>query len=276
MKDLKLVVDDNACVHCGLCAEDCPGDVLIVDNDKPKIAIEAINDCIECQHCLAVCPTGALSVFGLDPHKSLALLPEALPTRQQMKLLVRGRRTVRQYRDENVPGEVIDGLLVDLAHAPTGCNDRGLTFLVVDDKAEMQKLREGVVSAVETGIKGGRQLPDFLISAVTSYRRDGADEFFRGAPHLLVVSAADRASCGKHDVIIALAYFELLAQSAGLGTTWCGILDFAAVTTPEIKNILGIEKEAAFYAMMFGYPAVKYARTVQRDSAATVRRFHCG
>lgn len=274
MKDLKLVVDDQACVRCGVCTKDCPDDVLIVSNDIPKVSPETNEDCIECQHCLAVCPTGALSIFGLDPQKSIPLTKGALPTRQQMKALARGRRTVRQYRDANVSGEIIDDLLADIAHAPTGCNDRALTFLVVDDKDEMQKLREAVVATIETGVETAQPTPEFLTEAVASYRQHGIDDFFRGAPHLLVVSAAERASCGKHDMIIALSYFELLAQCAGLGTTWCGMLDFAATAAPEIRDILGIEKGAAFYCMMFGYPAVKYARTVQRDSAAIIRRFH--
>lgn len=275
MKDLRLIVDDKACLRCGLCAKDCPNDVLLADHDIPRISPEAADDCIECQHCLAVCPTGALSVFGLDPRKSIPLLQGTSPTRQQMKVLVRGRRSVRQYLDEDVSGAEIADLLADVAHAPTGCNDRALTFLVVDDKNEMQKLRERIVDTIEAGIGARRQIPDFLISAVASYRRDGTDDFFRGAPHLLVASAADRASCGKQDVVIALAYFELLAQCAGLGTTWCGMLDFAAAAVPDIRNILGIEKGAASYGMMFGYPAVAYARTVQRDSVAAIRRFHC-
>lgn len=274
MRDLKLVVDSTACVRCGACAKDCPSGVLTLTNNTPEVLPEAGDACIECQHCLAVCPTGALSVFGVDPGESLPLASGVLPTPQQMKTLVRGRRSIRQYRDANVPGEIVESLLADLAHAPTGCNDRGLDFLVVDDRKEMGRLREDIMNTIEAGMKAGNPIPEFLTSAVVAYRKDGTDEFFRGAPHLLIVSAADWASCGKTDMIIALAYFELLAQCAGLGTTWCGILDFAAAALPDIRSILGIGKGTPFYGMMFGYPAVKYVRTVQRDTAATIRRFH--
>lgn len=273
MKELSLLVDRDTCVRCGACAKDCPGDVLVLEDGVPAVSPEASDNCIECQHCLAVCPPGALSIFGLDPKKSVPLAKAALPTRQQMKTFVRGRRSVRQYRDENVPGEIVDELLADLAHAPTGCNDRALEFLVVDDKDEMRKLREDVVGAVEAGIKEGEKMPDFLVEAVDAFRRDGTDHFFRGAPHLLVVSAEARASCGQQDVILALAYFEFLAQSAGLGTTWCGFLDFAASVAPRIREALGVKKSIPFYSMMFGPPAVRYARTVQRDNTAAIRRY---
>jgi nitroreductase len=72
------------------------------------------------------------------------------------------------------------------------------------------------------------------------------------------------------DVDLAVAYFELLAQTAGLGTVWCGFLKFAFEIVPELKSLVGLPADHAYYAILFGYPAVHYPRTVQRDSAAKV------
>ena len=108
---------------------------------------------------------------------------------------------------------------------------------------------------------------------MAAYRQQGVDELFRGAPHLLVVSAAENASCPNEDINLALAYFELLAQSSGLGTTWCGYLKFAVDAAPELRTPLGLRPQTPFYAMLFGHPNVRYARTVQRDAAATVEHF---
>jgi nitroreductase len=118
-------------------------------------------------------------------------------------------------------------------------------------------------------------MPVFLTDAVTRYRRNGEDDFFRGAPHLLVVASGAEADCGAEDVIIALSYFELLAQSAGIGTTWCGMLKFAVDAAPALREPLGLSVNFPFYAMMFGRPDVRYARTVQRDTAAEIRRIRC-
>ena len=273
MKNLQLVVDGDACAHCGACVRDCPDSVIRLVDGLPAVNPETREYCIECQHCIAVCPTGALSALGRDPAASISLSREAFPNRQQMKTLVRGRRSVRQFCDADVRGDIIDDLLSDAAHAPTGCNDRALSFLVVDTREVMRHLREDIVCAIEMGVAKGLSMPEFLPSAAAAFRRDGTDRIFRGAPHLLIASAASRALCGKQDVIIALSYFELLAQTAGLGTTWCGMLDFVVGALPEVRDTLGIEKDAAFYGMMFGYPAVRYARTVQRDTAADVRRY---
>jgi hypothetical protein len=135
-------------------------------------------------------------------------------------------------------------------------------------------LREKVIKALEAKQKSGVVLNAFMSNAVALYRKDEGDLLFRGAPHLLIVSPGEKAGCGHEDAALALAYFELLAQSANLGTTWCGVIKFAADMIPEIRTLLGLAPDAYFYAMMFGKPAVTYARTVQRDSAARVRRIN--
>ena len=272
MDTLQFHVDAEKCIQCDTCVKDCPSEIIQRKGTVPEAAALAGGGCLECQHCLAVCPAGAISVFGLQPENSLPLINGAIPSYQQMKAFVRGRRSVRQFLDEDVPPARIDELLADLAHAPTGCNDRDLTFSLVPGREAMGRLRERMMQAIDARQKSGEVLKGFIADAVTAYRNDGRDFFFRGAPHLLIVSPGEKATCGLEDAVLALAYFELLAQSAGLGTTWCGVIKFAADLVPEIRPLLGLAPDAYFYAMMFGKPAIRYARTVQRDTAARIRR----
>ena len=274
MSNLDFTVDQSRCVRCDACVADCPRHIIHradnVNDGLPAILPQQEQNCLECQHCLAVCPTGAISVFGLQPHNSIELKAGTLPPASQMHALLRARRSVRQYKDENVPLSQIDALLATLGNTPTGCNDRSLRFLVVSDCCVMQGLRMAVIEALEKQMQGQAEFPAFLPAAVTAYKEHGVDELFRGAPHLLVVSAAETASCPNEDINIALAYFELLAQSSGLGTTWCGYLKFAVDAAPELRTHLSLGPQTPFYAMLFGYPNVRYARTVQRDNAAKV------
>lgn len=277
MNKLNFTVDQNRCVRCDACVKDCPRHIIHradnVNDGLPAILPQQEKNCFECQHCLAVCPTGAVSVFGLQPHNSIALAAEKLPSASQMRTLLRARRSVRQYKPENVSASLIDDLLATLANSPTGCNDRSLRFLVVSDRNMMVRLRLLVIEALEKQMQRQAEMPAFLPVAVTAYREHGVDELFRGAPHLLVISAAENASSPKEDINLALAYFELLAQSSGLGTTWCGYLKFAVGAAPELRTPLGLRPQTPFYAMLFGYPTVRYARTVQRDNAAKIVHF---
>jgi nitroreductase/NAD-dependent dihydropyrimidine dehydrogenase PreA subunit len=272
MDTLKFRVDAEKCTQCDACVTDCPSEIIHRTGATPEAVEPTVGSCFECQHCLAICPAGAISIFGLKPENSLPLFDGAIPSYRQMKTFVRGRRSVRQFSDEDVPPTLVDDLLADLAHAPTGCNDRDLTFSLVVGREAMGRLRERLIQAIEARQKSGTALHEFVAGAALAYRNDGRDILFRGATHLLLVSPGEKARCGHEDAALALAYFELLAQSAGLGTTWCGIIKIIADMIPGIHELLGLAPRSYFYGMMFGKPAIRYARTVQRDSAARIRR----
>jgi len=57
--DISPVVDAEACIGCGKCAEICPADAIALENKKAFIDSEK---CIGCADCIAVCPTEAASV----------------------------------------------------------------------------------------------------------------------------------------------------------------------------------------------------------------------
>ena len=61
----------------------------------------------------------------------------------------------------------------------------------------------------------------------------------------------------------------LMAQTKGVGTVWCGLLYWALKDIlPDFLPRLGIPDNYTLgYAMLFGYPAFSYYRTVERDPA---------
>jgi len=276
---LNFTVNDKRCTRCGLCQSDCVARIIQQAGDAlPQIPADKEALCIQCQHCLAVCPTGAISILGKNPGGSIPLTSGHFPTLEQMSFLMRGRRSIRHYKDQNVDPALISQLLATLANGPTGVNRHELTFTVIDDKAVMQSLREKTMAALDEAQKANR-IPAslaYLANVVTPYFKHGADIMFRGAPHALIVSAPPDAPCPQEDVALTLAYFDLLAQSAGLGSVWWGMLKMALLAVPELKPLFGIPPDHVYYAMLFGIPTIRFARTVQRDEAAVIRRLYCG
>lgn len=273
MSNLNFIVDREKCIHCDACVKDCPRRIIQSRDTYPGIPADLEEKCIRCQHCLAICPTGAISIFGLKPEDSIPLEPKPSVSPEALSRFMRSRRTIRQYREENVDRKLIDKLLVDIAYAPTGGNTCDLTFTVVDDRLTLRGILEKMVCGLEA-IPEKTDMPEFIPQAVQSYRHSNADMIFRGAPHLLIASAGENAYCGDADVVIALSYFELLAQSHGLGTTWCDFLKFILNFQPELGTLFGIPVDRPYRAILFGLPAIHYARTVQRDHAARVRTIH--
>jgi nitroreductase len=247
----------------------------LLQGTPPRLGPEQRSQCIRCQHCMAICPTGALSIDGKNPSDSIPLSKDSFPSLEYMERLVQGRRSVRQYQDKNVDPARIQQLLDALAYVPTGVNAQALTISVIDQKTVLSRLREQVLSGLDRCAKSGR-IPEhlsFLGTAPSAFNERGIDMIFRGAPHLLVVSAPLTAPGAQTDTSIALTTFELMATCAGLGTVWCGLLKMALEVAPDLKPLLELPLEGIhYYPMLFGYPAVKYARTVQREGAAVIKR----
>jgi nitroreductase/NAD-dependent dihydropyrimidine dehydrogenase PreA subunit len=270
---LDFRVDAELCTRCGSCVLDCPVRIIEQEGDAPPFILpENERSCMRCQHCLAVCPTGALSILGRLPADSFALTAEELPSLGQMERLVRGRRSLRHYHEEDVDGALIERLLRAVANAPTGVNRMELSLRVISRREDLLRLRAKVHAELLAAETAG-SLPErakYLARSARVFREEGRDVIFRGAPHALIVSAPPDAPCPEQDVALALAYFELLAQSAGLGTVWWGMLRTALEALPHLKPLVGLPPDHVYYAMLFGKPTFQYARTVQRDDGAVI------
>lgn len=221
-------------------------------------------------------PTGAISVDGHNPDASRRIL-NAWPQPEQLENLIKGRRSVRQYRPENVDPALLQQVLDVSAHAPTGVNARKLWVGVMDDMDRMQAFREDVYArladkALHNALPQCRRTA-FFAAAPRLWKEQGIDGIFRGAPHFVLVGNAKDAPCQEQDPLIYLSYMELYAQSLGLGTTWCGLLYWCLqLMLPELLPELGLPETHSFqYAMLLGEPAIRYARTVEYGPA-TVHR----
>ena len=270
---LQFAIDKNRCIKCGLCAKDCPVKIINLEAGFPAIADEAKERCMQCQHCLAICPKGALSILGNHPDDSLALKGN-LPAAEQLETLIKGRRSVRQYRDENLSPELMQQLLNVTRHAPTGVNMDHVRFHVIADKNALAVFRKEVYAALAEVIAAGK-LPEKrsrFADISNAWQEKGIDILFRGAPHLVVTTAPKNGVCSAADCMIALSYFELYAQSLGVGTVWNGLMMWTLnELVPSLQQRLGIADDYMLgYVMAFGPAALKYQRTVNRGPADVV------
>lgn len=262
-------VDPQRCIRCGECVNDCPVNILVLGDTLPYTTEGKEGDCIGCQHCLSVCPTGAVSVLGLHPDDSVDLTEVQLPSLDQMEVMVKGRRSVRRYVDENVDSFLIRRLLDMANYAPSGRNDRQVCFSVIDNRDVMNRFREetleGLAHLVQhNALPLGYELFADIVSGWSMYQ---VDVLFRWAPHLVVVSVPEGAASPEPDGLIALSQFDMAARSAGLGTLWNGLVKMAITLVPELRVVLKIpDNHLVIFAMCFGKPDISYARCPQYDA----------
>ena len=241
------------------------------ENGLPRIPEHKESYCIRCQHCLAVCPTAALSILGHDPDQCAQVMPLAP---EALENLIRSRRSVRRFSPQAVDRDTLNRLMDVTAHAPTGKNQRRVRFTLVDDPKVMEGIRVRTLEGIRKAAMDD-SLPDgmeFFAKFLGPYEQ-GRDIIYRWAPHMLIASAPGDSAAPEADPFIALSYFEIMAQSLGLGTLWCGFARWALQSVvPELGRALGIPADhRSMYAMMFGRPAVRYARTVQREATGVHR-----
>lgn len=261
-------VDPAKCIRCGECVNECPVNILVIGDTVPFVADGRSGDCIGCQHCLAVCPEGAVSVLGLKPEDSYQLDGTEMPSYLQLDRLLRGRRSVRRYLDEDVDSTVIGKLLQTAYHAPSGRNDRRLSFSVIDRRQVMNRFREQTYDGLSELVKNN-ELPagyEFFVDIVNGWTMYQVDVLFRWAPHLVVATAPIDSPSAEVDTIIALGHFEIAAQGLGLGTLWNGLAKMSISLLPELKIPLKVPDQTLIgFTMSFGKPEVSYARSVQYD-----------
>ncbi len=273
---LNFKVDIDKCVKCGACVDDCPTRIIkMADGGFPQIEAEDELKCMKCQHCYTLCPTGAISIFDLNAEDdSVELSKDVLPTPESMDVLIRGRRSIRKYKQENVDKKLIEKLLITTYNCPTAVNNNALRFDVIDDIEKMNKIRDGIMGEL-ISLQQNSGLPpqaDYLEkAAINPWKKHKVDGIFRTAPHALIVSASADVPYNRiNDVCIALSYFELAANASGLGTTWCGLLKQSLELLPEYKNKLLTSGASDYYCMLFGYPDIHFARTAKRDYMAKI------
>lgn len=278
--DKKLVINEEKCIHCGLCEKTCWNGALKLtgENRTPTMVITEITDewhlCWECQRCLAVCPTGALSICGKDPADSLPR--EMIPSPESVEALIANRRSCRSFQQKNVDKDLIYDILFTCGNSPTGSCNQIMEFTVIDDIDVMKEftslLQKEMFEKLEEGIHPPRF--DFDDMAMIKSRYDAGEEFcFRGAPHLLVAHAPIGKGEWVFDTGIALGYAELLMETNGLGFIYVSTPWAALQICPKTRAFLQIpDNHYISCPVGFGWPAYHFKRGVQRQDVFKINR----
>lgn len=137
---------------------------------------------------------------------------------------IKGRRSVRGFKDEPVPEEALSKILEAARIAPSAANRQEYKFIVVKD----EKVRKELSVACR-------------------------NQTFVGEASVVIVGCATNPSRRYSfvDVAIALDHMTLVAHSLGLGTCWIG-----AFTEDEVKKLLNIPEQASVVCILpVGVPA---------------------
>lgn len=284
-----ITIDHEKCTLCGRCAAVCPA--MVMERSGGRMEYAHKNVCILCYHCVAVCPEGAVSCeeFGLDAFRAIDRLKPATPAAARSLML--RRRSVREFKNKEVPRKLLEELAEAAAHAPTGHNAQSVQLSIISDTKVINKVdrritktfcsivefldnpvAEGVIKAV--GGRGGAEKFDGARGLVQRFETAGAPrnmQVFRGAPAVIIAhTPPGAAGSPPHDCTIALCHAMLLANAHGLGATWIGFIVSATRIDPTLKRPLGVPLRNTIHAaMILGWPKYTYKRMIPRKELKT-------
>ncbi|MFC7216101.1 nitroreductase family protein [Saliphagus sp. GCM10025334] len=148
---------------------------------------------------------------------------ETVPTLDAFHSLAETRRTIRGFRPEPIPDDVLEQVLSAANQAPSGANSQPWEFLVIRDKEDKETVAEAFQKEIE--YKRAASDPGFpnfgnvgsIQEAPAVVIMVGDTRYQQWWPHLLDGS---REKMFQHSMAAAKMSLHLAAASAGLGTTW--------------------------------------------------------
>lgn len=267
-------VDSSKCTKCGICVKACPVSIIeFGESSYPEMNPKSSPYCVECGHCVLFCPTCANSISFLKGDSLVKVSDLALPSEEAALNLLKTRRSIRRFKQEALPDDVIGEIFDTVKMAPTACNDQPVRWIVSADPEKTKEITNLILCWMRGEIFKDPMSPLSLVGAsMIAKAKEGEDGLLRGAPHaaLAVVPKSHR---WPEDGAIALTYLELAAHSLGVGACWGGFLTMAVRASEDLRKYLGIsEKEHICGAQMFGWPVFKPVRQFPQRREINITR----
>jgi nitroreductase len=241
---------------------------------------------------MAVCPEGAIQVKGrfLSPDDLFTLRDHPGKTDFGSLLqLLESRRSIREFREQPVPGETIALIISAAQTAPMGIPPSDVNLLVMNGKEKVRQFSRDFCSLLDKNRwmvswwfiavmslfydkktmlfyrKFMRPLFDIYIDSMNS----GTDYVTYDAP--VAIYFYGSPYCDPADTVIAATYAMTAAESLGLGTCMLGAIHpflqngSAAGKFRKKYNIRFKSREGL--VLILGYPKVKYDKGIRRTFA---------
>lgn len=159
--------------------------------------------------------------MGAAPRQHLTT-EESVLRAHEFTASIAQRRSIRDFSDEPIPGEVIDSAIRAASSAPSGANLQPWRFVVLTDPARKRALREQAEAAEREFYE--QRAPQEWLDALSPLGTDWRKPFLEKAPAVIVVFEVHRGPDTprpyyvKESVGIAVGLLLACLHQAGLAT----------------------------------------------------------
>ena len=282
-------VNDASCIRCGRCVKVCPSQIFVQEKAGGDVTLHKPENCILCGHCVAACPTGSVNHAEFPAERVHAVDYGAMPTPEQVELLLAVRRSNRALSARPVPQEMRDRIVAAADLAPTATNARQLGFTLVTDPVLLRRMSEytlGVFGKLADRLSHplvrpwlSRLLPDVYryVPVFRKMRREyagGNDRILRGATAVLLIHAPKESRFGTEDANLAYQNASLMAEALGVSQIYMGFVLTAVRQDRKAKlaAMLGLGDRRICAVMALGMPQFRYPNYIDRAPAPVTRK----
>jgi nitroreductase/NAD-dependent dihydropyrimidine dehydrogenase PreA subunit len=279
-------INYDTCTDCGLCSRVCGARIIREVGGKYEIHHYEGWECFACGNCMAVCPSQSITVEGLS-YDLFTPLPTKGVDFDALRAALLSRRSVRNYKKDPVPRELIRSVLDAAATAPMGVPPTDVEVLVMDRRADIEEILvqvrkdyrgfltimgNPVTRGVMRLVQGGPMYHALKSHVVPAARHalteseKGREYFSYETPALLLFHGNKYKVAIEQDCFIAASYATIAAHTLGLGTCFSGLIPPIVDRSATLRKRLDIPRDNRVYAgLMLGRPAVKFKRAIPRS-----------
>lgn len=260
-----VIIDEDACIGCGLCVKVCHNCCVTLVDGVAAIDYEL---CDRCSQCVAICPQKALSWDGVTP---VAYDEAQLPSPAQLDELFKQRRSIRFFKQDRIARPLLERIVRCGIYAPT--NNHDLRAVVVDDAAVIGELERTVVRfnlrmhklffKPRIVFALLRRITPAISQQVKAKMEGRVRDLFNPAAVVFIVGDS-RIAFSEASAQAALDQMTFYAHAHGVGSCLWGAGVIILDRNKAARERLGLQKrEHVLGALLLGYPAVRFVNKVE-------------
>lgn len=283
-----IKINSETCKKCHICVVTCPAKLFIIEENK-SLTINPKKEytCLKCGQCMAVCETKSIFVDDMTYEKDFFEIEQHEQNFESFNYLISTRRSVRNFKKQPVPRELIQKIIDSLSFVPFGSLKQSVEITVINNREIIEKglpiisvfyrkiekwfsnpFMKRIIKK-NAGIENYNTIQNHLLPRIKVGHYDltnGSDNITRNAPAIILFHAEKSSESHTEDAMIYATYAMLSSHALGLGATIIGLVPAALNKEPELRKLFKIpDNHETVNSVIIGYPKIKYLRGIKRD-----------
>lgn len=171
---------------------------------------------------------------------------------------IKSRRSVRNYRQEQIRQEELDLIIEAAIYAPSAHNEQPWHFTVIQNRELINHINN----------KSKELMAKSDIKWIKTMGSSQKMDVTYGAPTLVVVSGKDAAVSWEAGCSAAIQNMLIAAESLNIGSIWLGLVAFFFSLNEETGKLEIPEGYTPLYGVALGY------KSVQKEQITPKRNFN--